>query len=75
MDFETLNLTELIVLWTDPYSVLDGQVWIKVLIVVSQSLVLICGTGLYLGLLCHERFGEDPKKRGLLNQVYNCESI
>ncbi len=64
-----VNLTNLDLPWTDPYSHLNGHYWIKILIGMSQILALAVGSGLNAGIIHFERYGGDPMKRGVLNQV------
>ncbi len=55
--------------WTDPYDQLDGHIAVTVSIVSYQAVCLLLWTIMGLGIVSYERFGEDPQKRGLSNQV------
>ncbi len=66
-----LNLTNLDLDWTDPYNQLNGNHGVKAMIITFQSISLMAWTVLAFGIISHERFGGDPQKRGLLNQVRN----
>ncbi len=63
-EFTSINL-----FWSDPYSVLDGQILAKVIISLLYSANLLFGTILLLGIIYYEKYGEDPQKRSSLNQV------
>ncbi len=66
MDFDSLDQ---LARWKDPYDVLDGKVGAKVGIVLFQLIILCFGTMVDLSVIMFERYGEDPQKRGILNQV------
>ncbi len=53
--------------WTDPYDSLNDGV--KIAIGILVGIMLIFGPIMILGMLSFEKYGEDPQKRGLLNQV------
>ena len=53
--------------WTDPYDNLNF--WTRVVIGILTPTLLVIGSVLLLGMISFERYGEDPQKRGLQNQV------
>ncbi len=57
------------VAWKDPYDVLGIPE--KIFIGIFQSLCLIIGTVLIMGIVSYERYGQDPQKRSLQSQVRN----
>ena len=69
MESSLSNVTHVHLFWTDPYSFLDGLIVAKVFINVLYTTNLLTGTVFYLGIIYHEKYGEDPQKRGVLNQV------
>ena len=69
------NVTNIVLDWADPYDQLDGQLWIKSGIMVFQVCCLLIWTILGIGMVSYERFGEDPQKRGLGNQVIVREKL
>ncbi len=64
-----LNITDIDLTWSDPANVFSDYMWMKVIQVCVSVLVLILGTALILGMISFEKYGEDPQKRGLLNQL------
>ncbi len=63
------NVTDLVLTWSDPFEVFNDYLWIKIIQVAVPTLVLIIGTVLLLGMISYEKYGEDPQKRGLFNQL------
>ncbi len=57
--------------WSDQYSSLNHNPWIQTLLAIYVAFTLICGTCLLSGICLFERFGGDPQKRNLQNQVIN----
>ncbi len=69
MYFPQINVSQVDLNWKDPYEyVYDGFV-LRTVLAVLICVVTAIGTILYLGLISFERFGGDPQKRGILNQV------
>ncbi len=61
--------------WSDPYRTMDGSPWIKVGVTLAVIVILTSGSMLSLGVALYEKWGGDPHKRGLSNQVINgCQS-
>ncbi len=65
------DITECDLFWIDPYTKFDGFNGIKSSIFVTETVTLLVGSFLVLGIIYFESQGQDPKKRGLLNQVTN----
>ncbi len=65
-----VNVTDIDLDWTDPYSQLHGKLGGKSAIITYQTVCLLTFTVLGIGMVLFERFGEDSRKRGLGNQVY-----
>ncbi len=63
------NVTDIDLDWTDPYTLLDGLVWLKAIIGSFIGLKLTIGTYLMTAATLFERYSGDPRKRGLMNQV------
>ncbi len=63
------NVTNIDLTWQDQFAIFDDYVWMKVIQVIVPIFVLILGTGLLLGMISFEKYGEDPRKRGLFNQL------
>ncbi len=57
--------------FVDPYSLLENQLFVRIGIGVYFSLILTIGTFLHIGIISYEKFGGDPQKRGIQNQVNN----
>ena len=55
--------------FVDPYTLLDGQIVFKAFVGIYYLLSLATGTLLQVGIISYEKFGGDPQKRGLRNQV------
>ncbi len=66
---EANNITQIDLSWTDPYSILEENPWLKACVGTLLVGALVVGTPLLLGITLFERFGGDPQKRGVLNQV------
>ncbi len=65
-----MELTSIkMVLWSDPYKMLDGKVGFQWTLAIYVISVLIIGSLILLGMIIYEREGGDPQKRGLKNQV------
>ncbi len=65
----TPNDIDFDIFWTDPYSIIQGTLSGQILMVFVLTAILVSGTMLHLGIMFYEKFGEDPQKRSLLNQV------
>ncbi len=63
------EITEADLSWQDPYCLLQGHTGAKAAIACFQFGCLILGSFLSIGIIAFERHGQDPKKRGVLNQV------
>ena len=63
------NTTDIDLDWSDPFDIFNDYPCIKVIQVVVSIIVLILGTCLLLGMISYEKYGEDPQKRGLFNQI------
>ncbi len=61
------NLTEIDLSWIDPYFTLNLKS--KSILASYIVIVLLIGTLLNVGIVSFERYGADPQKRGLTNQV------
>ncbi len=64
-----MNLTDIDLSWECPYKTLSGNLPAQISIVLAQFGCLIIGTILTIGIISFERYGEDPQKRHILNQV------
>jgi hypothetical protein len=56
-------------LWTDPYTELQDYPKLKAAILTIGILILSIGNLMLYGIVLFERFGGDPQKRSILNQV------
>ncbi len=55
--------------WKDPFAALNGFTITKIFIGLLIVGLLVSGTLLYIGITSFEKYGGDPQKRGLFNQV------
>ena len=55
--------------WIDPYLHLQDKLGIKVLLGIAALTMLLLGTFIHMETLRFEMYGNDFKKRGILNQV------
>ncbi len=65
-DFTAIDLT-----WSDPFNIFDDYLWIKIIQISVPIMSLVLGNALLLGMISYEKYGEDPQKRGLLNQIFS----
>ncbi len=65
----SLSICELDLTWTDPYRTLDDSPFFKVGIGLAIMVLLSVGTCFTLGIALFEKWGGDPQKRGLSNQL------
>ncbi len=63
------NLTEIDLSWIDPWKVANDQNASKIALGMFHVWNSIISTLLYVGFMDYERFGGDPQKRGINNQV------
>ncbi len=76
IDMEAVgNVSDIDLKWSDPYKYLDGQIGLKVFLTLYGCFVLSAGTFMSGILICYEKFGGDPMKRGLSNQVIQLMQI
>ena len=59
--------------WKDPYSLLDDCCVIKTVLASLILFKLVIGSYLLIVATLFERYGGDPQKRGLMNQVLSEE--
>ncbi len=64
-----MEVTEIDLNWSDPYSKLNNYFALKILIGAWIVFITIFGTINYVGIVAFELTSGDPKKRGILNQV------
>ncbi len=69
MDFHNLDLTNVTLDWIDPYN-LENRKWPKYIIVTFGLTLLLIGTILQFGIAFFEKYGGDPQKRSVINQVF-----
>ena len=69
MDFINVTISDVDFVWKSPSRALDGKSGLKIIAACFMIFNWILGTFLYVGLILFERFGGDPMKRGLSNQV------
>ncbi len=62
--YESQNVT-----WIEAYLRHDEQTPSKIIFVSLSALNIILGTPVILAIISYERYGCDPQKRGLTNQV------
>ncbi len=55
--------------WVDPYLLIHGQSWAKIVIGIFIYIMLIVGSYLLIAAGIFEHNCGDPKKRGIRNQV------
>ncbi len=55
--------------WQDPYAIVYNNLWLKLILGVFVISITITGTLLVMGLISYEKFGGDPQKRGIFNQL------
>ncbi len=60
--------------WKNPFSLQNEDIGLKVGLVVFNIATVLLGAILYFAFYSYERYGGDPQKRGLINQVIteNC---
>ncbi len=68
--YNVMNLTSMDMTWRDPYNLVSEHFWLKIMLPSLIVSVLIVGTVLHGGIILYERFSGDPRKRGLVNQVF-----
>ncbi len=66
-----LNLSDIDLVWSDPYLLLEDKMSFKILLTTYAIIVLLTGTFLTGVLIHYEKHEGDPMKRGLGNQVLN----
>ena len=66
---KNFNVTEVDLSWSDPYDLLDGNLAAKIGLAGFQVGIFIFGSVVCLAMMSFEHYGEDPRKRGIFNQV------
>ncbi len=69
MDFESMDISNVSLDWQPPMRNILDQVNVIVLIAILVIFNYFAGTFFLVSLIFHEKFGEDPQKRSLVNQV------
>ncbi len=69
MEISDKNLSHVELTWTDPYGYVYDRPWLRFLMGLLVIVISGFGSVLVWGLVMFERFGGDPQKRGILNQV------
>ncbi len=64
-----LNISQPDLDWNDKYDFLRGKPGPKILLAVMVTLSYLIGTFLTLAQIFYEKYGEDPQKSSLVNQV------
>ncbi len=64
-----LSITQINLDWEDRYSYFNNNIFPKIIWVSILTINYLIGSVFMLAIVVHERFGEDPQKRSLVNQV------
>ena len=63
------NVSEDICLWNDTYSPIEFSTGEKIMFLMEWFIIQVFGNALLLGLIEFDRFGGDPLKRRIIDQV------
>ena len=65
------NLTEDFCHWNDTFSPIEFSTGEKIMFLIEWFIIQVFGNALLLGLIQFDRFGGDPLKRRMIDQVLN----
>ncbi len=63
------NLSRIDLSWKNPYLLLEGHLVVKIAIGIFNTALIGIGIAFYTAAYLYEKYGLDPQKRGILNQV------